>query len=97
MHFEFSLPSAAHSFPLLTSTLDFQNFVSSNLQEFEYLWPKLDLVFNGGCLGKTEESRLGSTVVDLSIEGQYKIIRDGCALSSVENVLRDKYGLLQRT
>eukprot|EP00795_Rhopilema_esculentum_P017612 gene17612-9252_t len=67
------------------------------VKEFEYLWPKLDLVFNGGCLGKTEESRLGSTVVDLSIEGQYKIIRDGCALSSVENILRDKYGLLQRT
>ena len=62
-------------------------------QEFQYLWPKLDLVFDGGCLGNTEESRLGSTVVDLSVNGQYKIIRDGCALNQVEDVLKGRYGL----
>ena len=63
------------------------------LQEFKYLWPKLDVVFDGGCLGETEESRLGSTVIDLSISGQYKIIRDGSALGHVEAILRDKHGL----
>ena len=63
-------------------------------QEFSYLWPKLDLVFDGGCLGGTEESRLGSTVVDLSSQGQYKIIRDGYALRAVEGVLNDKFKLI---
>ena len=61
-------------------------------QEFKYLWPKLNLVFDGGSLGDTEESRLGSTVVDLSVAGQYKIIRDGCALRQVEEVLKQKHG-----
>eukprot|EP00112_Aurelia_sp_Birch-Aquarium-sp1_P018648 Seg4471.1 transcript_id=Seg4471.1/GoldUCD/mRNA.D3Y31 product="YrdC domain-containing protein mitochondrial" protein_id=Seg4471.1/GoldUCD/D3Y31 len=63
------------------------------VEEFKYLWPKLDVVFDGGCLGETEESRLGSTVIDLSIPGQYKIIRDGSALRNVEAILRDKHGL----
>lgn len=63
-----------------------------NIEEFKYLWPKLNLVFDGGSLGDTEESRLGSTVVDLSVAGQYKIIRDGCALRQVEEVLKQKHG-----
>jgi len=37
----------------------------------------LDVVFDGGLLGNTHESRLGSTVVDLSVKGQYRVIRDG--------------------
>ena len=46
-------------------------------QEFEDLWPKLDKVFDDGMLGDTYHSRQGSTVVDLSEKGTYKIIRDG--------------------
>ena len=49
-------------------------------------------MFDGGSLGDTEESRLGSTVVDLSVAGQYRIIRDGCALRQVEEVLKQKHG-----
>ena len=46
-------------------------------QEFKDLWPQLDLVFDGGELGDTFHSRAGSTVVDLSVQGTYKIIREG--------------------
>ena len=80
----------------ISATPDIAIQVSSTillLQEFKYLWPKLDVVFDGGCLGETEESRLGSTVIDLSIPGQYKIIRDGSALENVEAILRGKHGL----
>jgi hypothetical protein len=44
------------------------------LQEFEDLWPKLDRVFDDGMLGDTFHSRQGSTVVDLSKKGTYKVI-----------------------
>ena len=47
------------------------------VQEFEYLWPKLDLLVDGGVLNDTDKARLGSTVVDLSQEGKFRIIREG--------------------
>ena len=50
-------------------------------------------MFDGGVLGKTEESRLGSTVIDLSIPGEFKLIRDGCALAKVKDILCGKHGL----
>lgn len=60
-------------------------------QEFQELWPKLAVVVDGGPIG--DQSRLGSTVVDLSVLGKYRIIRPGCALSSTLDVLQHKYGL----
>ncbi|XP_020796119.1 yrdC domain-containing protein, mitochondrial [Boleophthalmus pectinirostris] len=59
--------------------------------EFKELWPKLAVVVDGGPIG--DESRLGSTVVDLSVLGKYRIIRQGCALPSTLDVLQHKYGL----
>lgn len=41
------------------------------------MWPFLDLVVDGGVLGQCDPYRLGSTVVDLSVEGFFKVIRDG--------------------
>ena len=35
------------------------------------------MVFDGGTLGKTDESRKGSTVVDLSKPGMFTVIREG--------------------
>uniref|UniRef100_A0A8C2FPL5 Threonylcarbamoyl-AMP synthase n=2 Tax=Cyprinus carpio TaxID=7962 RepID=A0A8C2FPL5_CYPCA len=61
--------------------------------EFEDLWPSLAVVVDGGPIG--DESRLGSTVVDLSVCGKYRIIRPGCALSATVQVLEGKYGLLE--
>lgn len=45
------------------------------LEEFEELWPRLAVVVDGGPIG--DQSRLGSTVVDLSVQGKYRIIRPG--------------------
>ena len=64
----------------LTAAIDTGTILSSFsvlTQEFEELWPKLDLVLDGGQLGDTTESRLGSTVVNLSEQGQFTIIRPG--------------------
>ena len=46
-------------------------------QEFEELWPQLDVIYDGGVLGLSEEQRLGSTVVNLSKAGYFSIIRSG--------------------
>uniref|UniRef100_H3CIE2 Uncharacterized protein n=1 Tax=Tetraodon nigroviridis TaxID=99883 RepID=H3CIE2_TETNG len=62
------------------------------VHEFQELWPKLSVVVDGGPI--RGQSRLGSTVVDLSTPGKYRIIRNGCALSSTVNVLEHKHGLL---
>ncbi|XP_019720886.1 threonylcarbamoyl-AMP synthase isoform X2 [Hippocampus comes] len=59
--------------------------------EFEDLWPELAVVVDGGPIG--DRSRLGSTVVDLSAPGRYRIIRAGRAFSSTVDVLEGKYGL----
>lgn len=64
------------------------------VEEFENLWPKLDRVFDDGLLGDTFHSRQGSTVVDLSKTGTYKVIRDGSALKSTVQLL-SSYGLIE--
>lgn len=61
------------------------------VHEFQELWQKLAVVVDGGPIGG--QSRLGSTVVDLSKLGKYRIIRPGCALSSTVDVLEHKHGL----
>ncbi|UYV67756.1 YRDC, partial [Cordylochernes scorpioides] len=47
------------------------------VEEFRSLWPSIDLILDGGKLTCSELNRKGSTVVDLSQPGFYKIIRDG--------------------
>ncbi|WAR08613.1 YRDC-like protein [Mya arenaria] len=56
------------------------------------LWPQLDVICDGGQLGDTEFSRRGSTVVDLSVRGKYRIIRDGSAKKETVEVL-ERYSL----
>ncbi|KAI4894357.1 hypothetical protein NFI96_032793 [Prochilodus magdalenae] len=63
------------------------------VHEFEDLWSRLAVVVDGGPIG--DQSRLGSTVVDLSVPGRYRIIRPGCAFSVTVAVLENKYGLLE--
>uniref|UniRef100_A0A671S8N5 Threonylcarbamoyl-AMP synthase n=1 Tax=Sinocyclocheilus anshuiensis TaxID=1608454 RepID=A0A671S8N5_9TELE len=65
----------------------------TSANEFEDLWPSLAVVVDGGPIG--DKSRLGSTVVDLSVCSRYRIIRTGCALSATVQVLEGKYGLLE--
>nr|CDS25503.1 yrdc domain containing protein mitochondrial [Hymenolepis microstoma] len=66
-------------------------------EEFSNLWPKLDLVINGGRIHEADDpsiSRTGSTVVDLSPTVRsncqklhYRILRDGSALEQTEKTL----------
>nr|XP_046915919.1 yrdC domain-containing protein, mitochondrial-like [Dermatophagoides farinae] len=62
------------------------------VEEFEHLWPLIDGIFDGGQLGHQDPQGLGSTVVDFSTEGHYRILRDGCAFKSTEQLI-DSYHL----
>ena len=74
--------------PLALTSANLSNTTSSlDVQEFQELHPSLDLVFDGGRLSESEEARLGSTVVDLSEEGRYSIIREGSAREKVDTVM----------
>jgi len=64
-----------------------------NVDEFQHLWPQLSAVFDGGLLGQSDPKRLGSTVVDLTNEGYFKIIRKGCAFDRTVSLLQNKYHL----
>ncbi|XP_068216112.1 threonylcarbamoyl-AMP synthase [Palaemon carinicauda] len=63
-----------------------------NISEFQELWGQLHLVFDGGCLGKSSACREGSTVVDLSQPGVYRLIRRGSAFEQTVEIL-EKYEL----
>lgn len=60
--------------------------------EFSILWPKLDAVFDGGLIGCSLESRQGSTIIDLTINNYYSVIRTGSAFWSTVNILH-QFGL----
>ncbi|MEQ2168497.1 hypothetical protein GOODEAATRI_015042 [Goodea atripinnis] len=51
------------------------NVAASMLKEFQELWSKLAVVVDGGPIG--DETRQGSTVIDLSVLGKYRVIRPG--------------------
>jgi tRNA threonylcarbamoyl adenosine modification protein (Sua5/YciO/YrdC/YwlC family) len=57
--------------------------------EFQSLWPHLGVVVDGGRL---PQSRSGSTVVDLSRPGKYRVIRAGESYEHTLNVLH-KHGI----
>ncbi|XP_076466417.1 threonylcarbamoyl-AMP synthase-like [Babylonia areolata] len=61
------------------------------LDEFEYLWPQLDLLVDGGVLNDTDKARLGSTVVDLSEAGKFRVIREGSAYKRTVDILKNKH------
>ncbi|XP_009994992.1 PREDICTED: yrdC domain-containing protein, mitochondrial [Chaetura pelagica] len=82
--------------PLALTSANFSSQDSTlTVAEFQDLWPHLSLIIDGGPTGDVHspESRLGSTVVDLSVSGKFTIIRPGCALASTVGILRQKYGL----
>ncbi|XP_064201254.1 yrdC domain-containing protein, mitochondrial [Anguilla rostrata] len=68
------------------------------VEEFRDLWPRLAVVVDGGPIGdQTPECRLGSTVIDLSAAGRYRVVRPGCALSATVSILEQKYFLSRET
>jgi len=72
-------------------------------EEFKSLWPKLDLVIDGGKIKSLNEEsdlsvnseRSGSTVIDLSKSGLFKINRAGTQFEYYVNLLRVRYALQQ--
>lgn len=61
---------------------------SLTVDEFKLLWGKLGAVFDGGHLGDNDLKRRASTVVDLSIKGYFKIIREGIAFNKTIEILQ---------
>jgi len=85
--------------PLALTSANVSDTLSTlSVDEFETLWQKIDLIVDGGRLADNELSRQGSTVVDLSKIGKYRIIRPGCALKETVKILTSsKYNLREAT
>ncbi|XP_078736635.1 threonylcarbamoyl-AMP synthase-like [Lampetra fluviatilis] len=68
---------------------------SLHVHEFRELWDSLAVVLDGGPLGDPSDptSRLGSTVIDLSMPGSFRIIRAGVACDRTLEILQKKHGL----
>ena len=80
------------SYPLALTSANYSSQPSTtSVQEFEHLWDRLGLVIDAGKVGTGAKE--GSTVVDLSVEGSYKIIRPGCAMDSTVQILREQLKL----
>jgi 2',5'-phosphodiesterase len=60
------------------------------VDEFEALWPQCDVVFDGGAISS---SRKGSTIVDLTVAGEYRFVRQGEGLEKAVDVLENKFKL----
>jgi tRNA threonylcarbamoyl adenosine modification protein (Sua5/YciO/YrdC/YwlC family) len=60
-----------------------------SVEEFRHLWAHCSVVFDAGLL---PPGRAGSTIVDLTEPGTYRIVRDGSALQETKDVLRN-FGL----
>ncbi len=61
-------------------------------EDFRELWPECAGVFDAGRVG---DDRSGSTIVDLSAPGEFRLLRPGCALERVRGVLH-AHGLRER-
>ncbi|XP_075218454.1 threonylcarbamoyl-AMP synthase-like [Lycorma delicatula] len=80
--------------PLALTSANISNNPSTLVPcEFMPVWPHLSAVFDGGNLEQSSLSRAGSTIVDLSIQGKFKVIREGSALMETTELLL-KHGLM---
>lgn len=64
----------------------------TSIHDFEELWGQCAAVFDGGVVGA---DRAGSTVVDLSLDKGFRIVREGSHPAHVRQVLTEKYGLAE--
>lgn len=62
---------------------------SLKIEEFEPLWCHLGAIFDGGSLSDTEDSRIGSTVVDLSEARGCRVIRRGINFETTKSLLEE--------
>lgn len=74
--------------PVALTSANFSNEPSTlSVKEFEHLYGYLGAVFDGGTLSKSEKNRTGSTVVDLSYDGHYNVIRKGISYERIVDIL----------
>lgn len=80
--------------PVALTSANFSNEPSTlSVNEFEHLFVHLGAVFDGGLLNQgMDQSRTGSTVIDLSVEGYYKVIRAGISYEKVIGIV-ESYNL----
>ncbi|CAB3220228.1 unnamed protein product [Arctia plantaginis] len=80
--------------PVALTSANFSNEPSTlSIKEFGHLFGHLGAVFDGGILSQgLDHNRTGSTVIDLSNHGFYKVIRRGISYDQVVKIL-DIYGL----
>lgn len=77
---------------ILTSARSRNSSNSIDIEEFKELWPKIDLIFDGGKLNR--DNRVGSTVIDLTMNERYIFVRRGVSNTVVLN-LCERYELLE--
>lgn len=94
LHPFISYVSAVFKNPLALTSANLSNEPSSvSVEEFKVLWPKLGAVFyDGNGKGSNHQTREGSTIVDLSEKGYFKVTRPGIAYNQTLKTLQ-KYGL----
>lgn len=85
--------SRSFNYPIALTSANKSSVKSSlNINEFSELWPQLSAIFDGGTIGLSDKQRAGSTVIDLSVEGYYEVIRKGCALNETLDLMK-KYNI----
>lgn len=78
--------------PLALTSANISSEMSCNqVEQFSQLWSSLDAVFDGGLIKEYDPNRLGSTVIDLSVVGYYKIVRQGCAEALAKTILESQF------
>jgi len=83
----------AHGAIALTSANISGEPSASRVIDFQDLWSECTYVFDGGHIAG---AGAGSTVVDLSREGEFWIVRRGAALEALTAVLEGKYGYIRK-
>lgn len=75
--------------PVALTSANFSNEPSTlSVKEFEHLFEHLGAVFDGGLLNQgMDQSRTGSTVIDLSDVGFYNVIRKGTSFEKVIEIV----------
>lgn len=59
------------------------------VEEFSELWDKLHCVYDSGRIGEQTECREGSTIIDLSQAGSYRLVRRGIAYEHTIKILQE--------
>ena len=65
----------------------------TDISDFQELWPLCAAIFDLGSLGR---DRAGSTIIDLSVAGSFKIVREGSEPDSFCDMLTEDFYMAER-